>query len=70
MQEQAILAALSSSSTATTSTTSGSTDGSTCPFIVALKFSFQSPSKLFIGTEYLACGDLHTHLQVYIYTYI
>jgi hypothetical protein len=36
----------------------------TSPFIVALKFSFQSPSKLFIGTEYLACGDLHTHLKV------
>lgn len=34
-----------------------------CPFLAKLVFSFQSPTKLFFGMEYLSGGDLFFHLS-------
>jgi protein-serine/threonine kinase len=33
------------------------------PFIVALKFSFQTPSELYLVTDYMSGGELFWHLQ-------
>ena len=34
-----------------------------CPFIVPLKFSFQSPDKLYLGLAFVNGGELFLHLQ-------
>ena len=34
-----------------------------CPFIVPLKFSFQSPDKLYLGLAFVNGGELFHHLQ-------
>ncbi|CDK26676.1 unnamed protein product [Kuraishia capsulata CBS 1993] len=34
-----------------------------CPFIVGLKFSFQTPSDLYLVTDYMSGGELFWHLQ-------
>ncbi|CCE62173.1 hypothetical protein TPHA_0C00160 [Tetrapisispora phaffii CBS 4417] len=35
----------------------------TCPFIVSLKFSFQTPTDLYLVTDYMSGGELFWHLQ-------
>lgn len=34
-----------------------------CPFIVGLKFSFQTPADLYLVTDYMSGGELFWHLQ-------
>lgn len=34
-----------------------------CPFIVSLKFSFQTPADLYLVTDYMSGGELFWHLQ-------
>ena len=39
------------------------TAGAVSPFIVALKFSFQTPTDLYLVTDYMSGGELFWHLQ-------
>ncbi|CCF56996.1 hypothetical protein KAFR_0B06980 [Kazachstania africana CBS 2517] len=39
------------------------TAGDSCPFIVGLKFSFQTPADLYLVTDYMSGGELFWHLQ-------
>ncbi|AGO12867.1 AaceriADL389Wp [[Ashbya] aceris (nom. inval.)] len=39
------------------------TASKSCPFIVGLKFSFQTPSDLYLVTDFLSGGELFWHLQ-------
>lgn len=39
------------------------TASKSCPFIVGLKFSFQTPSDLYLVTDFMSGGELFWHLQ-------
>lgn len=39
------------------------TASKTCPFIVGLKFSFQTPADLYLVTDFMSGGELFWHLQ-------
>lgn len=39
------------------------TASQSCPFIVGLKFSFQTPSDLYLVTDFMSGGELFWHLQ-------
>ncbi len=36
----------------------------TNPFLVSLKFSFQTPEKIYFVLDYISGGELFVHLQV------
>jgi serum/glucocorticoid-regulated kinase 2 len=36
------------------------------PFLVSLRYSFQTPEKLYIVLDYVAGGELFVHLQVQV----